>query len=105
MGEDAMKLKNNKYSGGKQFLSTCFWIVFVVLLAALLRQSVQLGKTVGISAEPTIHNGQTTLDETWTYQFHAPKRGDMVVLYAPFRALQMYHLPQGTRFLKRIIGL
>jgi signal peptidase I len=98
-------LRNNRRSGVRELVSSPFLFCCIVGMVILLGQSVGLAYTSGISDEPTLHNGQRMLLDSWTYHFHAPQRGDMVTFEAPPAALQLYHLPDKTRFVKRIIGL
>lgn len=91
-----MKSLSNK-GQAKGVLATCISIGIVVFLALLLRQCVQILRIVGFSDEPTLHNGQIVLEDTWTYRLHAPQRGDMISFVAPPDPKSWYE--------KRIIGL
>jgi signal peptidase I len=51
----------------------------------------------GTSMEPGLHNTELLLVDKWTYLFHPPARGDVIVFIAPPSPTQDY--------VKRVIGL
>lgn len=51
----------------------------------------------GSSMEPNFHNGQYLFVEKLSYDFHGPKRGDVVVF--------KYPLDTSVDYIKRVIGL
>ncbi|MBV9280712.1 MAG: signal peptidase I [Chloroflexi bacterium] len=58
-------------------------------------------KMLGVSMQPTIHDGQVVRVDTDAYRRHGPHRGDIILLWMPVR-------PPGWRPLrtvKRVIGL
>src|ERR1700694_1755905 len=72
-------------------------IVLTVLMFLVIRFAVQNFNVEGTSMEPRLHNGELILVDKWTYLFHPPQRGDVIVFVAP---------PQPTvDYVKRIIGL
>ena len=72
-------------------------IVLTVLMFLVIRLAVQNFNIDGHSMEPTLHNTELVLVDKWTYRFHTPARGDVIVFHAP---------PQPTQdYIKRIIGL
>ena len=52
------------------------------------------------SMEPTLYEGQRVLVNKIVYKFHEPERGDVIILQPPAP-----YAPNGTPFIKRIIGL
>ncbi len=72
-------------------------IVLTLLMFMVIRLAVQNFNIDGMSMEPSLHNGELILVDKWSYLFHAPQRGDVVVFVAPRTPSQDY--------IKRIIGL
>ncbi len=72
--------------------------VFLTLLMFLIiRFAIQNFNIDGTSMEPGLHNSELVLVDKWSYLFHSPARGDIVVFHAP---------PEPTQdYVKRIIGL
>src|SRR5690348_14374709 len=72
-------------------------IVLTVLMFLVIRFAVQNFNVEGTSMEPRLHNGELILVDKWTYLFHPPQRGDVIVFIAP---------PAPSEdFVKRIIGI
>ncbi|MDQ2713616.1 MAG: signal peptidase I [Chloroflexota bacterium] len=72
-------------------------IVLTVLMFFVIRFAIQNFYVDGMSMEPNLHNKELILVDKWTYLFHPPARGDVVVFIAP---------PQPTQdYVKRVIGL
>ncbi len=72
-------------------------IVLTVLMFLVIRFAVQNFNVEGTSMEPRLHNGELILVDKWTYLFHPPQRGDVIVFIAP---------PEPTLdYVKRIIGI
>ena len=72
-------------------------IVLTVLMFLVIRFAVQNFNVEGTSMEPSLHNGELILVDKWTYLFHPPQRGDVIVFVAP---------PEPTLdYVKRIIGV
>ncbi|MBE3558912.1 MAG: signal peptidase I [Ktedonobacteraceae bacterium] len=63
----------------------------------VIRLAVQNFNVDGMSMEPNLHNQELVLVDKWTYHFHTPARGDVVVFVAPPNPTQDY--------IKRIIGV
>src|SRR5579883_2338271 len=72
-------------------------IVLTLLMFLIIRFAVQNFNIDGTSMEPNLHNNELVLVDKWSYLFHAPSRGDIVVFHAPPEPAQDY--------VKRIIGL
>lgn len=72
-------------------------VVLTLLMFFVIRLAVQNYNIVGHSMEPGLHDTELVLVDKWTYIFHPPAHGDVVVFDAP---------PQpGTNYIKRIIGI
>ncbi len=68
-------------------------IIFLVINTITGRYEVQ-----SISMEPTLHEGQYLIVSKITYWFHAPERGDVIVLDPP-------NEQSAIPYIKRVIGL
>jgi signal peptidase I len=63
----------------------------------VIRLAVQNFNIDGHSMEPSLHNTELILVDKWSYHFHTPARGDVIVFVSP---------PDPTQdYIKRIIGL
>ncbi len=72
-------------------------IVLTLLMFLVINLAVQNFDVDGHSMEPNFHDQERLMVDKWTYLFHAPARGDIVVFVAP---------PQPSLdYVKRIIGL
>src|SRR5215471_1350644 len=72
-------------------------IVLTVLMFLVIRFAVQNFNIEGHSMEPNLHDQELILVDKWTYLFHPPSRGDVIVFVAPPQPSQDY--------IKRVIGL
>ena len=72
-------------------------IVLTVLMFLIIRMAVQNFQIQGHSMEPNFHDQELVLVDKWTYLFHTPARGDVVVFVAPPQPDQDY--------IKRVVGL
>ncbi|HYL43760.1 MAG TPA: signal peptidase I [Ktedonobacteraceae bacterium] len=72
-------------------------IVLTVLMFLVIRLAVQNFNIEGHSMEPSLHDRELILVDKWSYLFHAPTRGDVVVFVAPPHPDQDY--------IKRIVAL
>src|SRR5712692_3387870 len=72
-------------------------IVLTVLMFLVIRFAVQNFNIEGTSMEPSLHNQELILVDKWTYLFHPPTRGDVIVFVAPPNPNQDY--------IKRVVGL
>ena len=72
-------------------------IVLTVLMFLVIRLAVQNFNIDGHSMEPSLHNTELILVDKWSYHFHTPARGDVIVFVAPPDPSQDY--------IKRVIGL
>ena len=71
--------------------------VLTLLMFLVIRVAVQNFMIDGTSMESTLHNRELVLIDKWSYLFHAPQRGDVIVFVAP---------PIPTEdFIKRIIAV
>lgn len=72
-------------------------IVLTVLMFLVIRFAVQNFNIEGHSMEPSLHDQELILVDKWTYLFHPPTRGDVIVFVAPPQPSQDY--------IKRVIGV
>ena len=72
-------------------------IVLTVLMFLIIRMAVQNFQIQGHSMEPSFHDQELVLVDKWTYLFHQPTRGDVVVFVAPPQPDQDY--------IKRVVGV
>ncbi|GCE13911.1 hypothetical protein KTT_37700 [Tengunoibacter tsumagoiensis] len=72
-------------------------LVLTVLMFLIIQMAIQNFNIDGMSMEPTLHNGELMIVDKWSYAFHAPARGDIIVFVAPPNPSQDY--------VKRVIGL
>ncbi len=72
-------------------------VVLTLLMFLVIRLAVQNFNIEGMSMEPSLHDKELILVDKWTYLFHAPARGDVVVFVAPPHPDQDY--------IKRIIAI
>ncbi|MBA2285102.1 MAG: signal peptidase I [Ktedonobacteraceae bacterium] len=72
-------------------------IVLTVLMFFVIRFAIQNFYVDGMSMEPNLHDKELILVDKWSYLFHPPARGDVVVFIAPPNHAQDY--------VKRVIGL
>ncbi|HLI69056.1 MAG TPA: signal peptidase I [Ktedonobacteraceae bacterium] len=72
-------------------------VILTILMFLIIRSAVQNFNIDGTSMEPNLHNTELILVDKWSYLFHPPKRGDIIVFKAP---------PDPTEdYIKRVIGL
>jgi signal peptidase I len=72
-------------------------VVLTILMFLVIRLAVQNFNIEGMSMEPSLHDKELILVDKWTYLFHAPARGDVVVFVAPPHPDQDY--------IKRVIAI
>jgi signal peptidase I len=72
-------------------------IVLTLLMFLVIRFAIQNFNVDGTSMEPNLHNTELILVDKWTYLFHPPARGDVIVFVAPPHPDMDY--------VKRVIGL
>src|SRR5215472_2009042 len=70
--------------------------ILALLLFLTIRFAVQNFNIDGTSMEPNLHDSELVLVDKWTYLFHEPARGDVVIFRAPPDPSQDY--------VKRVIG-
>ncbi len=72
-------------------------IVLTLLMFLVINLAVQNFDVDGHSMEPNLHDQERLMVDKWTYMFHPPARGDVVVFVAP---------PQPTLdYVKRIVAI
>ncbi len=71
--------------------------VLTLLMFLVIHSAVQNFNVDGHSMEPNLHDKELILVDKWTYLFHAPARGDVIVFVAPPAPSEDY--------VKRIIGV
>jgi signal peptidase I len=72
-------------------------VLLTLLMFLAIRFAIQNFTIDGTSMEQSLHNGELILVDKWTYLFHPPERGDVIVFRAP---------PDPTQdYIKRVIGL
>ena len=72
-------------------------IVLTLLMFLVINLAVQNFDVDGHSMEPNLHDQERLMVDKWTYLFHPPARGDVVVFVAPPNP--------SLDYVKRIIGL
>lgn len=72
-------------------------IVLTILMFLVIRFAVQNFNIEGTSMEPSLHNTELILVDKWSYLFHPPTRGDVIVFVAPPDPSQDY--------IKRIVAV
>ncbi|GER83299.1 MAG: signal peptidase I [Thermogemmatispora sp.] len=72
-------------------------LVLTGLMFFIIRFAIQNFYVEGMSMEPNLHDKELILVDKWSYLFHAPARGDVIVFVAPPNPSQDY--------VKRIIGI
>jgi len=72
-------------------------IVLTLLLFLIIHSAVQNFNVDGHSMEPNLHDKELILVDKWSYLFHAPTRGDVIVFVAPPAPSEDY--------VKRVIGV
>ncbi|MCU6707192.1 signal peptidase I [Paenibacillus sp. J5C_2022] len=70
----------------------------IAVCASLLIQNYAYAQTKvhNVSMQNTLVEGQRLIEDKWSYRFHAPERGDIVIIYGD---------QFDTRLVKRVIGL
>jgi len=69
-------------------------IVIALLIHVFLAQATRV---YGQSMEPNLHTNERLVIEKWSYHFHGPRRGDVVVLRDPGGSPEL--------LIKRVVGL
>ena len=72
-------------------------VAFVIVFAAVNSPGMKV-TMIGVSMEPTLHNGQEVLINRFVYKIMSPKRGD-VIAFLPNGNPNSHH------YLKRVVGL
>lgn len=72
-------------------------VLLTLLMFLVIRFAIQNFNIDGTSMEPSLHNSELVLVDKWTYLFHPPARGDVIVFKAP---------PEPTQdYVKRVIAV
>lgn len=88
------KAANKRWTVVREIAETVF---LALLMFLVIRFAIQNFNIDGTSMEPNLHNTELVLVDKWTYLFHPPERGDVIVFRAP---------PEPTQdYVKRVIGL
>ncbi len=72
-------------------------VVLTILMFLVIRLAVQNFNIEGHSMEPSLHDKELILVDKWSYLFHPPARGDVIVFVAPPHPDQDY--------IKRIVAI
>jgi signal peptidase I len=75
-------------------------IVLTLLMFLVINLAVQNFDVDGMSMEASLHDKERLMVDKWTYLFHPPARGDVIVFLSPPAANE-----PNTDFVKRIIGI
>ncbi len=75
-------------------------IVLTLLMFLVINLAVQNFDVDGESMEASLHNNERLMVDKWTYLFHPPARGDVIVFLSPPAAGE-----PNTDFVKRVIGI
>src|ERR1700730_17693832 len=75
-------------------------IVLTLLMLLGINLAVQNFDVDGHSMEASLHDKERLMVDKWTYLFHPPTRGDVIVFLSPPAANE-----PNTDFVKRIIGV
>jgi signal peptidase I len=75
-------------------------IVLTLLMFLVINLAVQNFDVDGQSMEASLHNNERLMVDKWTYLFHPPARGDVIVFLSPPAAGE-----PNTDFVKRVIGI
>jgi signal peptidase I len=71
---------NKQYRLVREVIET---VVLTVLMFFVISSAVQNYFVDGVSMEPNLHNTERILVDKWSYLFHPPGRGDIIVFAAP----------------------
>ena len=93
-GETMQPAAKNQFRFVREMVET---VVLTVLLFFIISSAVQNYFVDGVSMEPNLHNTERILVDKWSYLFHPPERGDIIVFAAPPDPSEDY--------VKRIIAL
>lgn len=93
----------------KDFIKETVYIVVISLIIVLpIRAFIAQPYIVsGASMDNTFQNGNYLIVDEISYRFEQPKRGEVIVLKTPPKALDLQKLPETKTvyYIKRIIGL
>ena len=84
----------NQFRFAREVIET---VVLTALLFIVISSAVQNYFVDGVSMEPNLHDAERILVDKWSYLFHPPQRGDIIVFVAPPAPSEDY--------VKRIIAL
>ena len=90
----------------KEFLIT---LLIAVVIFICLQISIKSFEVFNISMQPTYYEGDLIIVNKLEYHFDDPKRGDVIVLYAPGSdarpIFDLFFTQHTTQFIKRLIAL
>jgi len=93
----------------KEFIKETLYIIILSLIVVLpIRAFIAQPYIVsGASMDNTYQNGNYLIINEISYRFNDPKRGEVIVLKAPAKALSLQNLPstKTVYYIKRIIGI
>jgi signal peptidase I len=90
----------------KEFLIT---LLIAIVIFIGLQISIKSFEVFNVSMQPTYYEGDLIIVNKLAYHFENPKRGEVIVLYAPGSdarpVLDLFFTQHTTQFIKRIVGL
>jgi signal peptidase I len=90
----------------KEFLIT---LLVAVIIFIALQVSIKSFEVFNVSMQPTFYEGDLIIVNKLIYHFESPKRGDVIVLYAPGSTARpifdLFFTQHTTQFIKRLIAL
>ncbi len=90
----------------REFLIT---LLIAVIIFIGLQISIKSFEVFNVSMQPTYYEGDLIIVNKLAYHFDNPKRGEVIVLYAPGSearpTLDLFFTQHTTQFIKRVIGL
>ncbi len=84
----------NRYRLVREIIET---LVLTTLMFLLINTAIQNYDVDGPSMEPRLHNQERIMVDKWSYLWHQPARGDIIVFIAPPEPQDYY--------VKRVIGI
>jgi signal peptidase I len=72
-------------------------VVLALLLYVVINFAIQTVHVIGLSMYPTVNNEDYLVATKIDYRFHAPQRGDIIIMRDPF--------DNSRDFIKRIVGV
>jgi signal peptidase I len=85
-----------------------FFLLGVILYTShywIQKNALYTASTIGTSMLPTVTPGDTQTVDRMAYMFHPPRRGDVIVFWAPPLALKLAYWSDAKVYEKRVLGL